>query len=181
MSQSKLRTPQARIQALATLAECSAKHGSVVGGPWGSLSGYGLPAFFVPLSCRAKGYIHPVHQPCAVQTPRHRISPEVLDRGVGSNRKSWDTSREQTTLAERFCPELELSQLDCESCEGLPRMPDFRIAGSPNRKSPKMKVVAEIEFFRTSHARPAGSAWKCPNGLNSAVGGTSDCRNPTTV
>ena len=45
----------------------------------------------------------------------------------------------------------------------------------------KMKVVAEIEFFRTNHARPADSAWKCPNGLNSVVGGTSDCWNPITI
>jgi hypothetical protein len=42
-----------------------------------------------------------------------------------------------TTLAERFCPELELSQLECESCEGRSRMSDLRIAGSPKSKIAK--------------------------------------------
>ena len=69
-----------------------------------------------------------------MQTAGSKIIPKVLDQGVGSNRKSWDTSREQTTLAERFCPELELSQLECESSEGCPGMSDFRIAGSPKSK-----------------------------------------------
>ena len=65
---------------------------------------------------------------------KYRIRISSFCDSVRSNRKSWDTSREQTTLAERFCPELELSQLECESCEGRPRMPDFRIAGSPKSK-----------------------------------------------
>ena len=111
----------------------SAKHGSVVGGARGSLSGYGLPAFFISLSCRAKGY----NQQCTnreLYKHRHKIRARAFNQGVGSNRKSWDTSRGQTTLAERFCPELELSQLECESSEGRPRMTDFRIAGSPKSK-----------------------------------------------
>ena len=41
----------------------------------------------------------------------------------------------------------------------------------------KMKVVAEIEFFRTNHARPAGSAWKYTNWGHKVVGGTSKLVN----
>ena len=44
-----------------------------------------------------------------------------------------------------------------------------------------MKVGAEIEFFRTNHARPAGSAWKYTNCGHKVVGGTSDRRNPITI
>ena len=59
----------------------------------------------------------------------------MLDRGVGSNRKSWDTSREQTTLVERFCPELELSVPEVESAEGRSRRLDFRVAESPKSQT----------------------------------------------
>ena len=104
-------------------------------------------------------------------------NPEVLDRGVGLNRKSWNTSREQTTLVERNCPELELTQLEFESSEGRPRMSEFRIVGSPNPKPEKMKVVAEIELFRTNHTRPASSAWKYTKRGREVVGGTSKCGN----
>ena len=60
-------------------------------------------------------------------------------------------------------------------------MPDFRIAGSQNRKSRKTKVVAEIKLFRTKHARPAGSAWKYPNGLNYTSASGETLRIPIDV
>ena len=40
-----------------------------------------------------------------------------------------------------------------------------------------MKVVAEIESFRTNHARPAGSAWKYTKRGHKVVGETSKCGN----
>ena len=154
----------------------SAKHGSVVGGAWGSLSGYGLPAFFVSLSCRAKGYNQQggnreLHKEWSTERTRGSlttVSGRIERVGIPlANKQLWPND---------FA--LNLSVNHVRGYHGC------RISGSPdrrNRKSTKMKVVAEIEFFRTSHARPTDSAWKCPNGLNFVVGGTSDCQNPTTV
>ena len=54
------------------------------------------------------------------------------------------------------------------------------ISGYPGRQNPKpqkMKVVAGIELFRTNHARPAGSAWKCPKRGHKVVGGTAEFVN----
>ena len=51
------------------------------------------------------------------------------------------------------------------------------IFGTEIEKSMKMKVVAEIELFRTNHARPAGSAWKYTNCGHKVVGGTSKLVN----
>ncbi len=159
----------------------SAKHCSVVGGPWGSLSGYGLPAFFIPLSCRAKGYIrqwgnrelYKQRDPKAFQRRWTKVSGRIARAGIHlADKQLWPKDFGLNSSSVNL------------SVNDLRGGPGCQISGSPgrqNRKSMKVKVVAEIALFRTSHARPADSAWKCPNGSNFAVGGTSVSQNPTTV
>ena len=65
------------------------------------------------------------------------MDPEVFDRGVRSNGKLWDMSRRRATLADSFCPELELSVPEDESTEEA-GFPGGRVAILENLKRCKL-------------------------------------------
>jgi len=83
--------------------------------------------------------------------PTRLISKAVLRRHGAAGRTSSGRNTERQFLAEG-----ELTQLECESSEGRPRMSEFRIAGSPKSQTRKSESCSRD---RALSNRPYPTGW----------------------